>query len=54
MFKRVPGLVLWVLLACVVAFAPMSCKKSGGGGGNPDSSTRDGATEAGPIGMTSS
>jgi hypothetical protein len=46
--------VLWVFLACAAAFAPMSCKSGGGGGGNPDSSTRDGATEAGPSGMTSS
>jgi hypothetical protein len=40
MFKRIPGFVLWILLAAAVATAPLACNSD-----KPDA--KDSGTEAG-------
>jgi hypothetical protein len=47
MFKRIPGFVLWILLACAVATVPLACNSD-----TPDG--RDSGTEAGGGPLTGS
>jgi hypothetical protein len=47
MFKRIPGFVLWILLACAVATVPLACNSDA-----PDA--KDSGAEASGGGMTSS
>jgi hypothetical protein len=47
MFKRVPGFVLWILLACAVATVPLACSSDA-------TSPRDAGREAAPVPMTGS
>jgi hypothetical protein len=47
MFKRIPGFVLWILLACAVATVPLACSSSA-----PEA--RDAGREAATVPMTGS
>jgi hypothetical protein len=45
MFKRIPGFVLWILLAAAVAISPLACNSD-----KPDA--RDSGSEAGGAPLT--
>jgi hypothetical protein len=47
MFKRIPGFVLWILLAAAVATLPLACNSD-----TPDA--KDSGAEAGGGGLTGS
>ena len=49
MFRRIPGLLLWILVACAVAILPIACGSDGNGS---DGSASDGAYQVTPSSMT--
>jgi hypothetical protein len=44
MFRRIPGLLLWIIVACAVATVPMACSESDDGGSDA-STTGNGSTD---------